>query len=251
MNIVCITQARLGSSRLPNKVLLPLGGKTVLDLHLKRVKKSKLISHFVVATTNEPGSEKICKIAEDNGFYSYQGSVDDVLERYYLVAKKYNADVVVRVTSDCPLIDPLLIDDLISKFLGSNADYISNCLQPNLPDGMDCEAFKFSSLENAFLNAKLKSEREHVTAFIWKNSDFSNGTLFKAIALNYNLNLDKIRMTLDYESDYNFLKKLVEVAGEEATLDMYLNVLRSAPELGDLNNTHTRNEGYQISLRKD
>lgn len=251
MKILAITQARVSSSRLPAKVLLPLGAQTVLDLHLKRLKKSKRITDILVATTQEPEVDKIVKIAERQGCLVYQGSLEDVLDRFYQGAKKLHPDVVVRVTSDCPLLSAEYVDDLIEKFLKQNVDYASNCLIPNLPDGMDAEVMTFNALEQAWYEAKLKSEREHVTSYIWKNSDVKGGEKFRALAVNYGLNLDAIRITLDRDEDYEVITKLVQELGEECSLTQIVEYLKVHPEVYNINANIMANEGYIKSLQKD
>lgn len=248
MKIMLITQARIASTRLPGKVLLPLGSGTILHMHLNRLRRCQRVDIFMVATTNEPDSGKILGVAQSCGFQYYQGSVDDVLDRFYQAAKPFNPDCVVRVTSDCPLIDPGLVDDLVEKFLAADVDYASNCLQPNLPDGMDCEVFRFSVLERAWREAKLDSEREHVTPYIWKNSNLKGGQIFSALAVEYGQNRSHIRLTIDQSEDYAVLKNLVERCGERASLDEYV---KAYPEYARINSHIKTNEGYETSLKKD
>lgn len=245
MSIAIVTQARISSSRLPQKVLLPLGEATVLDLHLKRLKKSKLASQFVVATTAEQGSERILAIAKKHGFSCYQGDVNDVLQRFYLAVKDLKPTIVVRVTSDCPLIDPVVVDRVISEFQKSNVDYASNVLNPTYPDGVDCEVFSFAALERAYKEAKLQSEREHVTPYIWKNSDIKGGSLFKAKSVESGVNYTDVRLTLDYKDDHDILKALVDSLGEEAGWLEYAN---AAKKLNPAS-AHSRNEGYTKSVK--
>lgn len=245
MKIVGITQARLSSTRFPGKILKPLGSGTVLGLHLKRIKQVVEISNFIVAAATEDGNEKIKNIALANGFDFFEGDKEDVLDRFYQAAKTTGADVVIRLTSDCPLIDPCYIKDLIIKFNESGADYATNCLIPNLPDGMDAEIFTFSSLKIAWENAKLKSDREHVTPFI------RNSGLFKILSVDYSLGLGEYRMTLDTEEDYNLLKVLVERCGENNGMMDYVNYLKNNPEIKKMNSKFERNEGYQKSLKGD
>lgn len=191
MKIVAVTQARFSSSRLSGKVLKRLGHGTVLDLHLKRIKKSKLISSLVVATTNEIESAEIESIALKNGAGCYHGSLNDVLDRFYQAVVDLRPDYVVRVTSDCPLIDARFVDDLINKFLERGCDYAANCIVPTLPDGMDAEIFTFSSLERAWMEAQKKSEREHVTPYIRESGKFA------IYSVEYATNWGGLRMTLD------------------------------------------------------
>lgn len=245
MNVVAITQARFSSSRLPGKVLLELGSATVLDLHLKRVKKSKLINKFIVATTNEAESTEIEKIANRHEFDCFHGDLNDVLDRFYRACASSKPDYVVRITSDCPLIDPTLIDDLISKFLEAKVDYAANSLVPTLPDGMDAEIFSFSALETAWKEATKKSEREHVTPYI------RDCGKYKTLSVQYPLDYGKYRLTLDTPEDYEVLKKLVDVCGEDANLEEYVSYLSRHEEILKLNSNYERNEGLKKSLKED
>lgn len=242
---MAITQARFSSSRLPGKVLKPLGTGTVLDLHLKRIKKSKLINQFVVATTNEPQSSEIEAIAKKNNFACLRGSLDDVLDRFYQAAKETRPDYIVRLTSDCPLIDPFYVDDLIKKFLDKKVDYAANCLNPTLPDGMDAEIFSFNALETAWKEAEKISEREHVTPFI------RDCGKFKIESVEYPLDFGKFRLTLDTHEDYELISKLVSEIGEGARMEDYIQCLMKNPEWLKINSKYERNEGLKKSLQED
>lgn len=246
-----ITQARISSSRLPAKVLMPLASATVLDLHLKRLSRVTRANVFCVATTLEPDSSKIIDIAEHHGWSAFQGSTDDVLDRFYQAAKFNKLDIVIRLTSDCPLIDPGLVDDLIQKFTQGSYDYGSNCLVPTLPDGQSAEIFTFSALEKSWRNATLTSEREHVTPYLWKNSDVKGGHLFKALALRFDKDLSDFRMTLDHPDDLKVISELVRICGEDADLATYVQTLFDNQQLRAVNSRYARNEGYNKSLRAD
>lgn len=245
MKIMAITQARYSSSRLPGKVLKSLGQGTVLDLHLKRIKKSKLVTDFMVATTEEPQSSEIESIALKNGFMCFHGSLDDVLDRFYQGAKSVRPDYVIRLTSDCPLIDAFYIDDLIKKFLDKKLDYAANCIHPTLPDGMDAEIFTLEALEAAWKEAAKKSEREHVTPFI------RDCGKFKIESVEYSLDLGKYRLTLDTQEDYDLISKLVLAVGEEGTMDDYIQCLKKNPDWLNINSKYERNEGLKKSLLED
>lgn len=205
MNIVCIVQARTTSSRLPNKVLLKLPyneNKTVLEQILIRIKKSKYINDIIIATTTNKTDDKLIEISRKyKRVKYYRGSEEDVLSRYYEAAKENNADIIVRVTSDCPCIDYEILDKLIEKHLDEKNDYTSNTLIKSYPHGLDCEVFSFSVLKEAYLLGKNKFEREHVTPYIYK----TNKDRYKIGILKYDKNLSDIRITLDTKEDYNLL----------------------------------------------
>ena len=166
MKVLLITQARIGSTRFPGKVTKMIGNTTLLGLHLQRVKESKKVTDWIVATTYENGVEQIIDIANNAGVKVYQGELNDVLDRFYQAALPYQPDYVVRVTSDCPLVDAHLIDEVIDLTIRNEADYGANILKEEFPDGQDVEVFTFKALEKAWNEAKLSSEREHVTPYI-------------------------------------------------------------------------------------
>lgn len=249
--IIAITQARLSSTRLPEKVLKPLTGDTVLGIHLKRLKKSKLINKIVVATAKEPGNEKLIQEAKQNHVEVFEGNLHDVLDRFYQTAKFYQAKIIVRLTSDCPLIDAELIDELIKKFLESGADYASNCLVPTYPDGFDAEVFSFNALEKAWKEATLTSDREHVTPYLWRNSNLKEGKLFKAVNLANPNDFSQYRLTLDNQEDYQLLTNLTKELGTDKSWKTYTDYLISHPEILKINEHLKRNSGYDKSLKED
>lgn len=251
MNILAITQARIGSTRLPEKILKTINGESLLEMHLKRIQKSKLITKLKVATTNEPDADKIVSVAAKLGIEVYKGSVDNVLDRFYETAVPEMPDWVVRLTSDCPLIDPVEIDNVIQYAINNDLDYVSNTLKPTFPDGIDVEVFKFSVLEKAYKEAKLKSELEHVTSYIWKNSSFMGGSLFKSDCVMYHEDYSKIRLTVDTQEDFLVIERLVNILGTDRPWMDYVKTLQEHPEIEKINELFTRNEGYQKSLEKD
>lgn len=247
---VIITQARVGSTRFPNKVTRKLSDTTLLGMHLERIKGAKNATHWIVATTEEEGVNEIVDIAKNANVDVYQGSLNDVLDRFYQAASIFQPDYVVRVTSDCPLIDPNLIDQVIEATLSSNADYGANIFIEEFPDGQDVEVFTFAALKNAWENAVLPSEREHVTPFIRNNSDLKNGTLFKAIHYPCSNNFNHVRMTVDEPQDLETVEKLVAILGKNETWETYTNYLIHHINLFN-NQDILRNEGYLKSLKND
>lgn len=251
MKIIAITQARIGSTRFPEKILKKIGSKTILDIHLNRVLKSKRISKLIVATTFEKGVSQILDIAKNNNVAYYQGDTNNVLDRYYQAASKENPDFVVRLTSDCPLIDAKLIDEVIDYAVKNDLDYCSNCLIENYPDGQDIEIFKFSALKKTWLKATLPSEKEHVSSYIYKNSTFKGNNIFKAE--NYcdiTESFKNIRLTVDEKPDFVVVEQLVENLGIDATWQEYTNYYIEN-NIAKLNADIIRNEGYLKSLKKD
>jgi len=251
MKILAITQARIGSTRLPEKIMKKINGETLLEIHLKRILQSKLISKLKVATTIEPDAIQIVEISNKLGVEAYRGSLNNVLERFYLTALPEKPDWVVRLTSDCPLIDPVVIDKVINHAISKNFDYVSNTLQPTYPDGIDVEVFKFSALEKAYREAMLTSELEHVTPFIWKNSTFKGGRLFSSDCVVNEKDFSSIRLTVDTLEDFKVIEKLIIFLGTNRTWLEYVDKLEDSPEIKKINAQFQRNEGYQKSINNE
>lgn len=241
----------MGSTRLSGKVLREVCGRTLLSLQIERLKYSKEIDGIVVATTNKKIDDDIYKECEKNYVFCYRGSESDVLDRYYQTAKYNNMkddDGIVRITGDCPLIDPFIVDEVIRLFKRSNADYASNVEPPTYPDGLDTEVFKFSALRKAWQNAKLKSEREHVTTYILNNE------YFKRVNLKNKRDISCLRWTLDEYEDYKLIKFIYEKMYKKDSLFIMkdiLNLMDQYPEIYNINRKYTRNEGLQKSLAND
>lgn len=205
MKIAAIIQARMGSTRLSGKVMKEIMGKTVLSHVIERVKQSNLIDEIIIATTLHDRDNDIENEALACGAKVFRGSEDDVLSRYYLAAKESNIDIIVRITSDCPLIDPYLMDEVINFYLNEKYDLVTNAGsdtdQRTFPRGLDIEVFPFRLLENAFSNGREKYHREHVTPYIYENS--SQVYYFKN-AVNYS----KYRWTLDTVEDLELINEI-------------------------------------------
>lgn len=242
--VLAITQARYGSTRLPGKVLLPAGNSTLLQIHLERILKSKQIDKLILATTLEEKAIELVQIASSIGVESYQGSTNDVLDRFYQAAKPHSPEWVVRLTSDCPLIDHEIIDATIDFCIQAGVDYCSNTLDPTFPDGMDVEVFKFSALEAAWRDSESKSDREHVTPYIWRNSDFKGGGLFTAKNLFGARDYSSIRLTVDHVEDFELIQGLIKALGTSAKWTDYLTFLEQNSSLTKLNSYIKRNEGF-------
>lgn len=250
MKAIIITQARIGSSRFPRKVLEAINSKSLLAIHLDRLKESRLASKIVVATTFESGVLEIINITKAAGLDYFQGSLNDVLDRFYKAAEPYKPDFVVRVTSDCPLIDAGLIDIALEKAFAENVDYLTNGFNPSFPDGQDIEVMKWTALELAWQNATLLSDREHVTPYIRKNSSVMGEKLFSALEFIAEHNYADLRMTVDEISDKEAIEILIENLGDKAGWKTYADFTVSNPVL--FTNQHIlRNEGYLKSLEND
>lgn len=247
---VLITQARTGSTRLPGKVLKEINGKSLLQIHLERLKKCKQVSKIIVATTVEEEDAIIYNKSLEWGFEASRGSESDVLDRFYQALKNENADWIVRVTSDCPLLDPNLVDDIISFAYSNDYDYISNCLIETFPDGQDVEVFKFSALETAWKNSKLNSEREHVTPYIRNNADGKGENMLTTINYPCKHDYSHIRMTVDEPRDFDLINYLIQNLGTNRTWEEYTDYIIEN-NLTELNDGIIRNEGFLKSLKKD
>lgn len=235
-NIVCIIQARTTSTRLPNKIFLDLEGEAVLARVIQRLRKSKLINKIVIASpdsaSNDAIEEFVVKNFSDVG--SCRGSEDDVLDRYYTAAKKFNADIVIRITSDCPLIDAQVIDKVIEKFLDDKVDYAANVLgERTYPRGMDTEVFSFATLEKMWKQAEDKSEREHVTLYLHRHKEE-----FSTANVKNEEDFSGYRLTLDEEDDYKLIKEVYQElfpTNHDFGLKDIINLLKRRPELAAIN----------------
>ena len=245
--IGCIVQARVGSKRLPEKILKNLDQKyTVLEYVLNQLKFSKKIDKIIIATTLSNDDDVIVNFAKKNNYSYFRGSENDVLDRFYHCAKKFNLDIIVRITSDCPLIDPYIVDDVINDFNSTNNDYVTNTFPRTFPKGLDVEIFKFIILEYMWKNAILPSEREHVTQFLFNNKNFKIGN-FKN-----EQNLSDLRWTLDYEKDYQFLCQIIEkIETRPILMKDVLKILDSQPNLKIINSDIDPNEGLKKSKKED
>ena len=197
--VILIIQARMNSSRMPGKIMSKICDRPVIDYLIERVNRCRYIDDIVIATSTNELDDQIVSYCVKKSINYYRGSELDVLNRYYQASKQFKADIIVRITSDCPLIDPVIIDQVIQTYIQSKNqyDFISNTVPPpsNYPDGMDVEVFSYELLEKANFQSKLPSQREHVTFFMWKDNNF------KTLKIDSNENFGKYRLTLDYQED--------------------------------------------------
>ncbi len=244
-----IIQVRLGSTRLPGKALLKVLDKTMLEYLIERVNKAKTIEGIVLATTTKEEDSKIVNLAREWGLSFYRGSENDVLDRFYQAARLIGAKHMVRITGDCPLIDPSIIDNVVDFYHKSGADYCSNTLEETFPDGEDVEVFSFDVLKSAWENATLLSEREHVTPYIRKHPE-----KFTLTNVKNKTDLSDKRWTLDTEKDFEFIKAVLESLypkNRDFGMKDILQFLQANPQLENVNKGIPRNEGYFKSLKED
>ena len=246
---VAIIQVRTTSQRLPNKCLLHLFGKTVLEHIIRRLRYAKSIDEICVATTTNTSDDVIEEIAKNAGVHVYRGSEDDVLDRFYQAAKSVRADVICRVTADDPLKDPQVLDKIMQTYSEGRYDYVSNTMKPSYPEGIDIEIFSFKALEKAWQEGNMPSEREHVTPYIWKNPQ-----LFQTYNVENSQDLSANRWTLDNAADWVFIQQIYDFLYRENSIfymDDVLKLLDEHPYLTKINNHTVRNEGYLKSLAEE
>lgn len=247
MKVVAIIQARMGSERLPGKVLRHIGGYPALKWVVEAARNADFVDQVVVATSDRAEDSAIVDWCSASATQSFRGPSDDVLGRIRQCAQRYRADVVLRLTADCPMLDVATVSELLARGLKSGKDYFT--LGRGFPDGLDCEGITYRALVVSDRLASLPSEREHVTPFIKANpSSFSQDY--------YSLwqGLDHLRLTLDEVADLELLNKLVELASiRPGHVDArhLVDILQKRPDLRRINGHITRNEGYQRSLDKD
>jgi spore coat polysaccharide biosynthesis protein SpsF len=234
--IVAIIQARMGSSRLPGKVLMEICGEPMLSWVIKRAGKATLINQIIVATTTETIDDAIEQYCHQNHIICFRGSSADVLDRYYQAATLYQADVIVRLTADCPLIDPSLIDSTVTAFLDSSAEFAANRLPPpfkrTYPIGLDVEVVSMVALERAWKESTVLYEREHVLPYLYEIKD-----RFKVLTINNDVDYGAYRWTVDTQQDLVFIQSLVEKFGCRMDFSWkdVIKLLENTPELIQIN----------------
>ncbi|MFD2046674.1 cytidylyltransferase domain-containing protein [Ornithinibacillus salinisoli] len=230
MKVVAIIQARMGSSRLPGKVLKQVLGKELLTYQLERVSRSKYMSDVIVATTNNNRDKEIVSLCKSLDILYYTGPEEDVLKRYYMAAQHVNADVVIRLTGDCPIIDPELIDRITETYLLHNPKYqlVTNTLERTFPRGMDIEVFSLQVLKEAHKQAVSKPDREHVTRYIVNHPES-----FSLLNVSNSRNDSHYRWTVDTMEDFILIKKIIESLypqNRNFTMEDTINLLAEYPE---------------------
>jgi len=228
--IVAIIQARIGSKRLPRKILKKIGNRTIFEWIYYRLMFCNKLDQIVLSTSDSIENKVLIDIAQKHGLKHYAGSEIDLVDRMYKTAKKFNASAIVRITGDCPLVDPFIVDSLILKYLSKQPiDYASNSFPPTFPDGMDVEIISFKTLERLFNEVKDPLYREWITITIMKNPE-----KFKIFNMTQNTDMSNFRLTVDYSEDFELIKKIINSMHEEGNifyLSDIIKFLKENPEL--------------------
>jgi spore coat polysaccharide biosynthesis protein SpsF (cytidylyltransferase family) len=246
---LAILQARMSSTRLPGKVMEPILGRPMIERQIERLMRCRRVDQLIMATSNHPADDDLEILCRRLGVPCFRGDLENVLDRFYQAAKPYNPKHVVRLTGDCPLTDPRLIDELIDFYLESQCDYASNCQEPTLPDGLDAEIFSFAALEQIWKEAVLPSHLEHVTSFFRSNPE-----RFKIGSYRYHKDLSALRWTVDESEDLDFVRRVYEElypSNPEFQTEDILALLKREPELMEINRRFERNSGMKKSIEKD
>ena len=204
-NLGIIIQARSGSKRLPNKVLFKIDKKSVLEHVISRIKKTKIKKKIIIATSYLTKDKKIIQCAKKNNCYYFSGNEKNVLKRYYYAAKKYNLNIIIRVSADSPFIDPVILKKAFNTFKSNKYDYVSNIIKPSFPKGMSVEIFSFDCLEKTFLRAKSKTAKEHVTKFMYRKQ-----SLFRTRNFGLKISLRRYKFAIDTKKDFIIAKKIYD-----------------------------------------
>ena len=247
--IAAFIQARMSSTRFPGKVLKPILGKPMLELEIERVRSSETIDRVVVVTSTSPEDKQIVDLCKKLNIDVFCGSLENVLDRFYQAAVRFKPDHIVRLTGDCPLIDPKVVDSMVQLYLGKGCDYGTNCMPPTYPDGLDAEVFTFKALEEAHHEAVLPSHLEHISLFFEEQPE-----RFKIANLACSSDLSGFRWTVDEPKDFEFVKIIFESlypANPLFGMENVLNLLKKNSELASLNKHFIRNEGVVKSKEKD
>jgi len=247
MKPVAIIQVRMSSTRLPGKVLKKLNGITVLESLLNQLNYSKLLNDKIIATTSNSEDDVIFNFCKSKEIKCYRGSQDDVLDRYYNCAKKFSINTIIRITSDCPLMDPQVIDDVIDFYLKNSYDYVNNFYKRTYPYGNDVEIFSIKVLEKVWEKATKPSEREHVTPYIYNNpGEFSLGWI------ENKENLSEFHWTIDRKEDLIFVQNIFKkISKRPILMKDIIDVIKDDPSLLEINKNTNPNEGYLKSIKEE
>ncbi|NDF25244.1 MAG: acylneuraminate cytidylyltransferase [Thaumarchaeota archaeon] len=249
--IAGIIQARLGSSRLPGKIMLQACGKSMLELMIERVQRSKKLDKIIIATSTNAQDDEIVEFCAKAKIDYYRGSEHDLLSRYKEAADKFDVDLIVRLTSDTPIIDAKTIDDTVEAYVKNNYDFVSNCypMPRTYPDGTNVEVFSHQLLNEVDREAKKPSEREHVTFFMWMHPE-----RYKIFRVDYKKDISKYRLNLDYNEDYTVLKTIFEnlyPKNQNFSIEDALKWLDEHPDIYKINSNIKQGQGFVKSLEAD
>jgi spore coat polysaccharide biosynthesis protein SpsF len=243
----------MGSTRLPGKVLLPLADKPLILRMHERVAFSKYAGEIVIAITEDETDNQLLKLCQQNNLNVFRGHSLDLLDRHYMASKKFNAEVVIKIPSDCPLIDPEIIDKVILYYINNKEkfDFVSNLHPQTYPDGNDVEIMSFETLENVWINARKDFEREHTTPYIWENPDkFRIGNVIWETGLDYSMTH---RFTIDYKEDYRLIKRVYDElyqVNNKFSLDDILKLLEKKPKIKQINEMYVGVNWYRNHLNE-
>ena len=246
--ILAIVQARMSSQRLPGKVMKEILGRPLITYTLERLRAARQIDKIILATSDDKTNDPLCRCVEGLGYAVFRGSEDDVVDRFYQAAKKFQATHVVRITGDCPLLDPFIIDQVVDVFQKQNADLVLT--GPKFAEGVDCEIFSAKALERAWREANRKSEREHVTQYFLNHPE-----LFKSLKLENSTDDSRYRFVCDEPEDFKVVAAVLEAFAQESRQDFSVGrvkkFLDSHPGIFQLNAHVVRNAGLKKSLQED
>ena len=246
--VTCIIQARTRSERLPNKVLKEIENLPMICHIINRVKKAKNIDQIILATSNTDTEKILLEIAKKFKIIGFAGDEKDVLDRFYNAAIIYAANPIVRITGDCPLVDPILLDKKVEIYQANDYDYMSNTIERTFPDGLDIEIFSSEVLKISNKEAKWLSEREHVTPYILKNQND-----FRIYNYKNKQNLSNLRWCVDEEDDLIMIRKIFQEMrpNQFFSTDDALKIILKRPDISKINSGIMTNEGYEKSLKND
>lgn len=248
---VTVVQARSGSSRLPGKIFLPLAGAPLLVRMVERVKLARLVGNVVVATTTEAADDPTAEMCRQYGLCCFRGHPTDLLDRHYQCAREFGAEIVLKIPSDCPLIDPTIVDRVIARFLEGGLDYVSNLHPATYPDGQDVEVMAMSAFEVAWREAHRDFEREHTTPFFWENAGrFRIGNVEWENGQDWSMSH---RITIDYPEDYDLIRQIYTAlyrSNPRFGLKDIVELWQRQPELLAINSKYAGVNWYRHHLDK-
>ncbi len=241
--VLCIIQARMGSTRLPGKVLMEIAGTSMLSRVVERLRMSESIGQFVVATTVTRADDAVVKECRRLGVQFFRGSEEDVLDRFYQTTRQFRADVIVRITADCPLIDPEVTDLVVRKFLVGSVDYASNSLERTYPQGLDTEVLTIKALGQAWNEAREPHERSHVTPYIYQHPE-----TFRLLSVTNSEDLSAFRWTVDTSADLKLIQEIYARCGQKSGCYSWreaLEAVKNNPALTAINRDVRQKDLYE------